>query len=165
MRTRHPAWEKIMKFTRPLLLMLLVSTAPVMQAGEKVYASDPEKILEIVKGFGSADLVRDDAGDPNIIGRIDGTRYGVYFYGCKDHRNCTDIQLSAGWSGVKVSLSQLNEWNRGRRFGKAFLDDEGDPHLEMEINLDYGVDRDNLEDSLQWWRAGVREFIRTVLER
>jgi hypothetical protein len=133
-------------------------------AEELVDATMPERIYEIARGFGSAELGKDSQGDPRIIGRVDGTKYGVYFYGCAKGRECDDIQFSAGWSGPKVSLEKINEWNRDKRFGKAYIDSDGDPRLEMEVNLDYGVSAKNLEDSFNWWSKALKEFKKIVIE-
>jgi len=76
-------------------------------AAQLVSAEEPEQILEIAKGFGSARLKTDSTGDPLIVGRINGTKYGIFFYGCnKQHKECDDIKFGAGWSGVAVSRSK-----------------------------------------------------------
>ena len=38
------------------------------------------------------------------------------------------------------------------RFGKAYLDLDGHPTIEMNVNLSKGVSRENLDDTLDWWR-------------
>ncbi|MEX8503663.1 MAG: YbjN domain-containing protein [Leptothrix ochracea] len=149
----------------PLLASLaLVQGAAAQNSTELITAADPEKILEVAKGFGSATLETDAQGDPKIVGRVEGTKYGLYFYGCKGGKQCTDIQFNAAWSEVKVSLDQLNGWNSTRRYGKAFLDRDGDPVLQMSVNLDHGVSRKNLEDTFDWWAKIVPEFRHKVLE-
>lgn len=145
-------------------LLILVLGTGAAQASTLIDASNPQQVLEIAKGFGSAELGTDDVGDPNIVGRIDGTKYGVYFYGCKNGRDCTALQFSAGWSGVATNLTEINAWNRDNRFAKAFLDNDGDPRLEMDINADHGITRDNLEDSFEWWQVCLQQFNAQVLQ-
>lgn len=140
------------------------SGTPTAGGQEIISAADPDKIFDIAKGFGNASLDTDSSGDPKIVGRIEGTKYGLYFYGCKSGKKCTDIQFNAAWSGTKVTLDKLNEWNRTRRYGKAFLDKDGDPVLQMSVNIDYGVTRKNLEDNFDWWAKIVPEFRGQVLE-
>ncbi|MBE1237604.1 YbjN domain-containing protein [Phaeovibrio sulfidiphilus] len=137
-----------------------VSTA---LAADLIDATSPEAILDVAKGFGSAQLTTDSAGDPMISGRIDGTRYSIMFYGCKDGRNCTDVQFGTAWSKPGMSLEEINRWNRTARFSKAFLDDENDPVLEMAVNLNAGVTRKNLEDTIDWWATAVNAFRMEVL--
>ncbi|MCK9258460.1 MAG: YbjN domain-containing protein [Azoarcus sp.] len=130
---------------------------------DMIDATNPSRIYEIARGFGSAELDKDGQGDPRIVGRIDGTKYGIYFYGCRKGRDCDDIQFSAGWSGAKVSLEEINRWNLQKRYGKAYLDRDGDPRLEMVVNIDYGVSVKNLEDSFNWWMKAMEGFKEEVL--
>ncbi len=55
-------------------------------------------------------------------------------------------------------MYRINNWNRTKRFGKAYLDNDGDPILVMTVNLDYGVTRDNLEDDFNWWTIAIKNF-------
>ena len=96
-------WRRIMPKNAILLAVLVIvftciAAIPVY-AGDLISAEDPDGILGIARGFGGANLEKDGAGDPLIVGRIDGTKYGVYFFGCSDGKNCSTIQFSAGWSG------------------------------------------------------------------
>ncbi|AWI79602.1 YbjN domain-containing protein [Parazoarcus communis] len=142
--------------------LLLACASPSLAA--MIDATDPSRIYEIARGFGSAELGRDGQGDPRIVGRIDGTKYGIYFYGCRKGKDCDDIQFSAGWSGTKVSLEKINRWNLEKRYGKAYLDRDGDPRLEMVVNIDYGVSTRNLEDSFNWWTKAMESFKEEVLQ-
>lgn len=143
---------------------LLSAAAGPAFADALIDATKPERLHEIARGFGSAELDKDSQGDPRITGRIEGTKYGIYFYGCVKGADCDDIQFSASWSGPKVSLEKINDWNRTKRFGKAYLDKDGDPNLEMEVNLDYGVSAKNIEDSFNWWTKALKEYKKVVLE-
>ena len=98
-----------------------------------------------------------------ITGRMAGIKYHVFFYRCTDGKECENIQFSAGWSGYSVSAAQLQDWNRQSLFGKAYLDDVGDPILEMAVNLNHGVSRQNLDDTFDWWKVVLQEFERDVL--
>ena len=101
----------------------------------------------------------DSRGFPMIVGTIDGLHYRVFFYGCtKGATGCDSIQLMATWPAGTMSLEQVNEWNRTKRFGKAYLRTDGSVALEMQINLDGGVARSNLTDTFDWWRIGMSEF-------
>ena len=140
------------------VISALALAGPV-SAQTLVDATDPATIMEFARGYGSALMERDDAGDPMIVGRIDGTRYAVLFYGCQGGVRCTSIQLLASWANPgDFTLAQVNEWNLSRNFGRAYLDGEGDPVLDFIINLDGGVTARNLDDSFDWWRVILGEF-------
>lgn len=117
-----------------------------------VTAGNPEKILEIARGFGSAEMETDSDGSPRIRARMAGTLYTVFFYGCEDGKDCTTIQFWMYTDAPPNALVVVNNWNRDRRFGKAYLDDEGDVVVEMDVNLLGGVSAKNLDDTFDWWR-------------
>lgn len=133
-------------------------------AEDLIDATDPNRIVELAKGFGSANLETDTDGSPMITGRMDGTRYVVYFYGCDDGKECDDIQFAASWSDAKVDPKDINAWNMNKRFAKAYLDDQGDPVIDLSVNIDYGVTVRNLEDTFDWWSIAMREFKSQVLK-
>ncbi|TYL49415.1 YbjN domain-containing protein [Marinomonas sp. IMCC 4694] len=143
--------------------LLCLSTIPTVHAETLVSAKDPDSILNIARGFGYAQLETDSQGDPKISGRIDGVRYGIYFYGCNGGANCNDVQFATGWSGENVSLDDINEWNRTQRYGKAYLDGDGDPRLELVVNTAYGVTAKNFGDTLDWWSKVMKKFNQSVL--
>ena len=98
---------------------LMSAAASPVFAEQLVDATKPERLYEIARGFGSAELDKDSQGDPRISGRLDGTKYGIYFYGCVKGADCDDIQFSASWSGPKIWMEKINEWKRAKRLGKA----------------------------------------------
>ncbi|HET20032.1 MAG TPA: YbjN domain-containing protein, partial [Chromatiales bacterium] len=112
-----------------------------------VDGSRPEDVLEIAKGFGLAELEKDKDGDPLISGRIQGVKYGIHFYGCVDNKSCSNIHMFAFFDGEGISFRHINDWNTETRFGKAYIDKDGDAAIEMNVNLGYGVSRKNLEDT------------------
>lgn len=59
------------------------------------------------------------------------------------------LQLRAGFSGFsKVELRHMNQWNKRYRFSKAYLDDDGDPLLEADLELT-GVTRETVVKFVQ----------------
>jgi hypothetical protein len=59
------------------------------------------------------------------------------------------LQLRAGFSGFnKVELKHVNQWNKRYRFSKAYLDDDGDPLLEADLELT-GVTRETVVKFVQ----------------
>ncbi len=141
-----------------LALTAMLGGLPTAHANNLIDAKSPEVILDIAKGFGSAELSKDKVGDPKITGRIDGVAYTLFFYGCKNGRNCEDVQFEAGWAGNAPNLARINEWNRTKRYGNAYLDAEGDACLKMTANIQFGVTRRNVEDHFAWWKAVSTSF-------
>lgn len=143
--------------------LLGLALAGSAQADSMIDATQTETLTQAFRGYGSAELGKSNNGDPQITGRIDGTRYGVYFYGCENGKNCREIQLAAGWSGTSVSREEINTWNRDKRYCKTYIDREGDPMLELDINLRFGVSRKNLDDTIEYWQICLSDYKREVL--
>ena len=55
-------------------------------------------------------------------------------------------------------LDKINEWNRSKRFSRAYLDADGDAVVEMDLNLRGGVTRDNIEANFSNWRLILDQF-------
>jgi len=146
------------------LLLAAALGATNVQAASLVDATQPKQLLELAKGYGSASLEEDDFGDPLIVGRINGTRYSIYFYGCENNKDCDDVQFNAAWTGYDTSLRQMNTWNTNKRYGTAYLDDDGDPNIDLIVNLKYGVTRNNFDDTLDWWKLTMEEFAEYINE-
>lgn len=132
-------------------------------AGQLVDGTDPGVILEVAQRFGSAELGTDDYGDPLVTGRMDGVYYAVFFYGCTENVDCTAIQFYASWEDVKVSLEKIDRWNRETRFGKGYMEDEETLVLNMDVNLAFGVSRENLEDTFEWFQVVVGDFSTSLM--
>ena len=141
--------------------LLVAASGPRIAAAQStVDATVPEEIMNIARGFGSASLETDSQGDPKVSGRIDGVRYNVFFYDCTDNKACESIQFSAAWrrGDVEVPLAKMNEWNRSKRYGVAFLDNEEDPVIQMDVNLEHGVTRRNLDETFRLWTTVLSQF-------
>ena len=147
------------RLAAPVLLASLLSAPLPVTAQTLVDATDLDSILAIAKDYGTAELEKDSTGDPMVSGTIGPTQYAVFFYGCTDGADCTTIQFMSSYVNPgAVDATAINSWNAEKRFGKAFLDDEGDPVIEMNVNLWSGVSENNLNDTFDWWRVVVESF-------
>ncbi|HEX8468049.1 MAG TPA: YbjN domain-containing protein [Allosphingosinicella sp.] len=121
-----------------------------------VSAKKPDSLVKALQAAGySAKLEKDGTGDPMIASAANGHPFRVIFYGCKANKDCATITFAAGYDKKsETSLASINEWNRKNRFGRAYLDDEGDPLLSMDIDLDDGgVSPALFTDNLEFWTA------------
>ena len=128
------------------------------QAEELIDGSDPSAVMSVARGYGSATLTTDNQGDPMIEGRIGGKEYAVIFYDCTDNRACKAIQFWAWFQAPSITSADMKEWNQSERFGKAYLDSDGDPNIEWDVNLFGGVTYRNLDDNFDWWRLVLEKF-------
>ncbi|MDX1606415.1 MAG: YbjN domain-containing protein [Candidatus Competibacterales bacterium] len=140
----------------PALLAALASGPALTQ--NLIDATDPEAILNVATGFGSASLSRDNLGDPYIEGRIEGRIYELFFYDCTDNANCRSLMFRASFDAEGYTVEHMNLWNKEQRFGKAYLNEAGDPVIEYDVNLYGGVTFTNFDDTFDWWRIVLDKF-------
>ena len=141
------------------LLLAAVTAAPA--SAQMVRAQDPQSVVRAMqaKGF-VAELGTDRLGDPMIRSASSGTNFQVFFYNCADRKECATIQFNVGFDlKESPSLETINEWNRTQRFGRAFLDKERDPALQMDVDLDDGgVSQELFADNLEFWTSVLARF-------
>jgi len=128
---------------------------------QMVKAQDPQSLVRALQGAGyAAKLGTDKVGDPMITSGVNGTTFQIFFYNCTDHKACATVQFHSGYDlQTSPSLDQINEWNRGQRFGRAYLDKENDPILEMDVDLDDGGVAPLLFiDNIEFWASILSNF-------
>jgi hypothetical protein len=139
--------------------VLMAAALCAAQASAQVIAN-PTAISNILRANSlkvTADT--DSGGDPRLTIDDDGTKYQVWFYGCTDHKECSSIQFYAGFTGTKMTPDTLNIWNRKNRFGRAYIDSDGDPAIEMDVDLDKGgMSADLFQDNLEFWNTTMSNF-------
>jgi hypothetical protein len=55
------------------------------------------------------------------------------------------LQAYYGLSGSKANVNTVNEWNKSKRFGRAYIDGDGDPCVELDFDLEGGVTDENIK--------------------
>ena len=144
-----------------LIILAAAAAAAAPPAPLMVRAQDPNSLVSALQDAGySAKLGTDKVGDPLITSSVGGTTFQIFFYNCKEHTNCATVQFHSGYDLKEApSLELINEWNRTNRFGRAFLDKENDPILEMDIDLDDGgLSPDLFIDNLEFWAVVLGNF-------
>jgi len=142
------------------ILLLGLGVSAGAQAQTLVSAEDPEALVAIIRELGfQAKLEQDDIGDPVIRSSSGGVDFRVYFYECKNNERCKSLHFSVGYDlAGGASLDAVQEWNADKRFASAYLDDERDPFLQMDINTDGGITQKNFEISFHLWQSLKGEF-------
>ena len=138
------------------LLLSFSTRAPA----EIVSAENPAQLASIIQELGfQAKLETDDIGDPVIRSSSSGVDFSIYFYDCTKNKRCKSLHFSAGYDLPDGStLEAVEYWNAEKRFASAYLDHENDPFLQMDINTEGGVTRENFESSFDLWQTLKGEF-------
>lgn len=90
--------------------------------------------------------------------RLAGLRAVLFLQDCREG-SCESLLLYAGFSTDNPpSLERVNEWNREKRFSRAYLDEEGDPVLEADLDLAGGVADGAIRAFLDLFEENLRAF-------
>jgi hypothetical protein len=125
-----------------------------------VSAEDPSEIVSLIQELGfQAKLEKDNVGDPVIRSSSSGVEFSIYFYDCSNNKRCQSLHFTAGYDLVEgSSLEAMQQWNADKRFASAYLDDENDPFLQMDVNTEGGITQENFEKSFELWQSLKGEF-------
>ena len=140
---------------------LLALAAATPATAQMVRAQDPQSLVKALQASGyAATLGTDRVGDPMISSGVAGTTFQIFCYNCTNHRECATVQFHSGYhQKASPPLTTINEWNRTQRFGRAYLDKENDPILEMDVDLDDGGLSPLLFiDNIEFWSSVLSRF-------
>jgi hypothetical protein len=143
-----------------LAIAATLAAGPAL-AQNLVDGSKVDAIVELARAYGTAALESQSDGNPRITGKIKGVPYYVFLMNC-DSGVCEDLNFYAGFANIKPTLDAINAWNRDKRFGNAYLDSDLDAAIEYDVNLEYGVSRQNLDAAFGVWSVILEEYIAYV---
>lgn len=128
-----------------MIIFTALAAAAAASPTGTVSSYHPQGIIQLLQEEGyKAKLTKDSDGDPMIEtasgGSNSGSDFQVVFYGCEKHIRCADVQFSSAYDtdGKIPTIETVNKWNADNRWGRAYLDDESDPILEMDVNFAEG---------------------------
>ncbi|MEM9139827.1 MAG: YbjN domain-containing protein, partial [Pseudomonadota bacterium] len=132
------------------LIAGLVLAVPTLSPASDLVPADAWEVIHIAREFGDAEVQRDGMKDPEIAGAIasgdTAVPYNIGFYGCSLGRDCTSVLFSARLSLTPADdqekgdlAAMAAEWNEGKLFGRAWLDDKGNMVLDHALAMGRGV--------------------------
>lgn len=137
-------------------LLAGAAQAQVINAGGM---TGPEAVAWLQKSGYKAELTKDESGDPLINSAADGHDFKIYFYDCDAAKRCKALQFSAGFDLKQgLTLEKANEWNRKNRYLKAYLDDDMDPYVQYDVNVNAGRTVAGLDDDFGVWTGMLGDF-------
>jgi hypothetical protein len=61
-----------------------------------------------------------------------------------------------------ATLDFVNTWNRDKSYTKAYLDKEGDPVIEMDLDLTGGVTEERIKDGIATFSRAMSTFLKEL---
>jgi len=144
----------------------ILAVAPLLAPARRATAADtaiqvvteitPAELKRLMAEEGYAVSIDDDGV---ITWKLDGFRTSMF---TADDRQA--IQFHASFSDGNATLKKVNEWNGSKRFSRTYLDDDGDPHLELDLDLDGGVTINRILTFLRTSKASFAAWCKEVVE-
>jgi hypothetical protein len=141
-----------------ILLGFLLSAGTALAAdSSRLYTSiTGPQLLQIMKDEGYAASLD---SDEDIRWKIEGSNCLILFYS-----DNTAIQFYYGVAGTDVTWDQVNAWNAGKRYSRAYLDKDNDPCLELDLDLEGGVSKARIEDFLRTCKLSFDTWRKEVIK-
>ncbi len=98
-------------------------------------------------------------GDGDIIWKIEGVR--TYVIRSKEGNQIT---FRLAFNNENTTLAKVNAWNKSKRFSRSYLDDDGDPVLQLDLELDGGITKERIVDYLKTCRVSMAAWAKEVLQ-
>lgn len=140
-----------------LLLCLLLVVALPARAQQVIESIDAATVVRLLAEQGFPDAEIDADGD--VIVRMQGYRV-LFLVGTYQGKS---VQARFAISGSSAKMEQMNQFNRDVRFGTAYLDNDGDPALSADLDLEGGVAIGRAKDFFRTVNELMVRFLRVVL--
>lgn len=135
-------------------------------------AAQQARVQTSITAAEAADLVRAQGyraeietrsnGQPMISFEVSGRKTVIFLQRCTNNR-CSDMYLYAGFKVDRApSLTAINDWNRERRFSRAYIDKEGDPVIEADFDFDGGNTLGNAKEWMATWKRTLDAFVKHI---
>lgn len=143
-----------------LSLLVALSAQPAMAADDsKVGKFTDGQLVSILKSEGFSSVKKEDKGE--ILIKVNGKNYVLL----NDDEG--DLQAYYGISGsnLDIDYGDINEWNRTKRFSRAYLDEDNDLVLESDLMSDGGINRENVTRFFSVFLQSVGAFRDFIVKR
>jgi len=110
-----------------------------------------------------AAISTDSLGNKRLASSADGIKFYVYLFDCNNDR-CGSIQLATGphtSATGKLELERVNEWNKTKRWARAYLNGPNSLWVEADFDLVPGGSYELLNDEMATWLkalAAIKPF-------
>ncbi len=133
-----------------LLFALLVSGLSIgaFATDTIYYAADATLIHQVLSSMElEYEVMLDNNDDPTWTFNHLGILITIISYDKVSYGHYGSLLFYTGWTtDAAISLALINEWNSTSRFGRAYIDDSGDPVIELDLLLTGGVTEGTIQE-------------------
>lgn len=139
-----------------MLLMALVFTTGAVSA-QVIEKINRQQLMKIMSAEGYE--AKEADSDRNVIWTLDGYNTLLLI-----SENQESIQFYVAFSGSSATMERVNKWNQDKRYSRSYLDSDGDPVLELDLDLAGGVTKARIVDFLLTCRVSLMAWKPAVVD-
>jgi len=128
------------------------------QSGDVITSTTPDLTARMLRDAGYSDVktVQSKDGKTHVIGNVHDTSVAVmHVYDDQNRAYILDCLVYFGKQD-KIDKEYANAWNKKHRFTQAYIDDDGDLNLMMNVELAGGVTSQFIKHSAQRYAAMLK---------
>lgn len=142
-------------------LSLVGSSPASAQTEDIIYQLSDAHLTSILQDLGYEEIEVINKDDDNTTFRfVDDEGRKILLMNYRSSRDLRIFIYFVNDAGVtRSTLTTVNEWNRDKRWSKAYLDGEGDWTLEADFDVQPGVTEDAIAAFITLWMRTVDDFV------
>ncbi len=111
-------------------------------------------------------VAKDDSEETRILSAAEGYHFAIYFYAMSDEGRAKNIQYCLSFDARSdITNDKALDWNRHYRYGRMYLNDKGEPFLEMDRDLEHGCTTEAVDNDLERWFSLISTFAKFLFEK
>lgn len=162
-RTENVAMPKLIRSI--LVLLGVFATFAASSAMARNIVAEVDQIAAVLKSSGRTAEVKNAGGERYVLSEASGHKYAILALGCDDDgASCQSVQFFAAFEAEnRPTLESMNNYARNLRWGRIYLDNEGEAILEFDLDLENGgMSRALFLDNVAKWEAMVGGYAKYV---
>jgi hypothetical protein len=142
---------------------LALAAATALAGGAHADSFDARRAADIaalITSHGaSGALKKSDDGKVYFDGQVGNIYFDAHFQTCDDARTyCRTMLLGGSWDSKKITVDQINRWNRWTLYCPAYIDTDGTPNLWYSIAVSANTTQQDLADQIGTWMDCLHDF-------
>jgi hypothetical protein len=115
-----------------------------------------EQLANFLRGEGYS---VESTAENKVVWKLEGSRCRLFV-----SSEGKSIQFYTVLTGSNANMRKVNDWNKSKRYSRCYLDDDGDPVLELDLDLEGGVTVDRLRDFLRTCRTSFPVWVKELVQ-
>jgi hypothetical protein len=107
----------------------------------------------------SGELKKGDDGKVYFAGQVGNAFFEAHFQTCDAPRTyCKTVLLAGVWDSKKITVDQINRWNRWTLYCPAYIDTDGSPNVWYSLAVSSSSTQADVSDDLGTWMDCLHDF-------